>query len=97
MSILTDQECTNSIEVDEDYDGRDLENADAVLNVDSCVNRCFQNATVKLSANGTLSCSCSLDCDPKETCCPDFFGELEIFNFKNYYFLIKYEKKNIFT
>jgi Somatomedin B domain len=50
---------------------------DGVFAVESCVNRCFEdrNSTVQLSANHTLSCSCSLDCDPKASCCPDFMGE----------------------
>lgn len=74
VSILSDDECDEN---DEDSKAQDTkEEDDGVFSVDSCVNRCFEdrNATVQLSANHTLSCSCSLDCDPKASCCPDFIG-----------------------
>lgn len=74
VSLLTDDECDES---DEDAKAQDLrEDDDGVLTVESCVNRCFEdkNSTVRLSANHTLSCSCSVDCDPKTSCCPDFIG-----------------------
>lgn len=53
------------------------DNGDGIFSIDSCVNRCFEenNSTVHLTANKTLTCSCSRDCDPKATCCPDFLGK----------------------
>lgn len=74
VSLLTDDECDES---DEDSKAQDVrEDDDGVLTVESCVNRCFEdkNSTVRLNANHTLSCSCSVDCDPKASCCPDFIG-----------------------
>lgn len=75
VSLLTDDMCDEN---DGDARVQDTkEDDDGVLTVESCVNRCFEdkNSTVQLSANHTLSCSCSLDCDPNASCCPDFIGE----------------------
>lgn len=93
VSILTDQDCVNessSNETTEDDgdDGNDAKEPEmkedddgGIFNVESCANRCFEefNATVHLYANKTLSCSCSLDCDLKRNCCPDFIGEFNPF------------------
>lgn len=83
VSLLSDGECDEN---DEDPKAQDTtrDDDDGVLAVESCVNRCFEetNTTVQLSANHTLSCSCSLDCDPKASCCPDFIGELHFFRLK---------------
>lgn len=76
VSILSDGEC---LEADDDGKaqemGEDGDN-DGVFAVDSCVNRCFEdkNTTVQLDSNNSLSCSCSRDCDPKSSCCPDYIG-----------------------
>lgn len=86
VSILTDEDCD-----DVTLDGEDNEadakesdikddsedNGDGIFSIDSCVNRCFEdsNSTVHLNANKSLSCSCSRDCNPRATCCPDFLGK----------------------
>lgn len=72
VSILSDAECAD----DEAEETKDDDDGDGVLSVESCVNRCFEerNSTVQLNANHSLSCSCSSDCDPKASCCPDFIG-----------------------
>lgn len=75
VSILTDQECTNDIESNDDDDEKEPEDADGIFDVESCVNRCFENATVQLNVNKTLTCSCSIDCSFNQACCPDFMGE----------------------
>lgn len=61
------------------------EDAGGIFNVESCVNRCNEdsNATLHLYANRTLSCSCSIGCDPKATCCPDFLGAETLFFYLN--------------
>lgn len=88
VSILTDQDCSNESDDDND-DGNDAKDPETrededggILNVESCVNRCFEdvNATVHLYANKTLSCSCSNDCDLRTTCCPDYVGKLSFLN-----------------
>lgn len=88
VSILTDQDCSNESDDDND-DGNDTKDPETrededggILNVESCVNRCFEdvNATVHLYANKTLSCSCSNDCDLRTTCCPDYVGKLSFLN-----------------
>lgn len=78
ISLLTDEDCYENDEDSRAQDGG--EDDDGVLTVESCVNRCFEdkNSTVQLSANHSLSCSCSLDCDPKASCCPDFVGEFQL-------------------
>lgn len=86
VSILTDQDCASNENDDDNDDGNDTKDSiegrededGGILNVESCINRCFEdvNATVSLYANKTLSCSCSIDCDVKTTCCPDFLGKL---------------------
>lgn len=78
ISILTDQDCTDS---NEDDDRKEPEDADEAYEVESCVNRCFENATVQLYVNKTLSCSCSIDCSSSESCCPDFIGKKKEFNY----------------
>ncbi|KAL7046410.1 hypothetical protein ACKWTF_002564 [Chironomus riparius] len=83
VSILTDEDCddvtvdgedneTDAKESDIKDDSED--NSDGIFSIDSCANRCFEdsNSTVHLNANRSLSCSCSRDCNPKATCCPDF-------------------------
>lgn len=101
VSILTDQDCTNesSNENDDDSDDgndakdpepREDEDGGGILNVESCVNRCFEdvNATVHLYANKTLSCICSNDCDVRSTCCPDYIGEFKRPHFHHFVVII---------
>jgi Somatomedin B domain len=79
ISILTDSECQDD---EDDPSSANAESKDddddAVFSVDSCMNRCFEerNTTVAMSANHTLTCSCTDDCEIGVTCCPDFVGEI---------------------
>lgn len=94
VSILTDQECTNSIDSNEDDDRKEPEDADGIFDVESCANRCFEDATVQLNVNRTLTCSCSLDCSSRDSCCPDFIGKVAE-NFQSWNFSVKIENSNL--
>lgn len=77
VSILTDDECQDEEDDPKAVPDSKDDDDDGVFSVDSCLNRCFEerNATVELSANHTLSCSCTDDCVIGVSCCPDFVGE----------------------
>lgn len=82
VSILTDQDCTSSSDDSNEVDdGKEAEDGDGIFDVESCVNRCFEDATVQLNVNKTLTCSCSIDCSSRESCCPDFVGKFNTFIF----------------
>jgi hypothetical protein len=92
VSILTDQDCTDGTDSNEDDERKEPEDADGIYDVESCVNRCFENATVQLYVNKTLTCSCSADCYLRESCCPDFIGK--IWNLKLKYRFLVYETRS---
>lgn len=87
VSILTDEDCDDVTDGDDnetdakenDIKEESEDNSDGIFSIESCVNRCFEesssNSTVHLNANKSMSCSCSRDCYPKSTCCPDFLGK----------------------
>lgn len=82
VSILTDSDCHDD---EDDSSSTNAESKDddddAVFSIESCLNRCFEerNTTVALSANNTMSCSCTEDCEIGVSCCPDFVGEVSDF------------------
>lgn len=84
VAILTDEDCNDVDGEDNETDAKESDikddnedNGDGIFSIESCVNRCFEesNSTVHLNANKSLSCSCSRDCNPRATCCPDFLGK----------------------
>ena len=76
VSILLDDDCINeekatTPKIVEDDD-------DDVLDIQSCVGRCFKDhITMVTVVNATLLCNCNDDCVTALTCCPDFLDVCE--------------------
>lgn len=79
FSLLTDDDCIPSDdESTTKKSPRDVNPDDGVQTVDSCAGRCFQNSDdflPSMRSNHSLSCSCSVSCRRRVTCCPDFLSK----------------------